>query len=629
MPSRRVSIKSKLTGLSVLTSSLALLLACSGFFAFDLITFRSNIVRNLSTQADIIGINSASALLFHDPKAANETLSALKARSTIEAAAIYTPDGRPFALWTTGSTAIPSLQSLTVPKRTGHHFDFSSLTLLQPIVFDGANIGSVYIQSNLDEIKLRLKRYVSITLVVFLISFFITIAVSQRVGNIILEPVLALAQTAKTVAADKNYSVRVLKTSEDEIGLLVETFNQMLSETQISGDELQKSHNELEHRVQERTSQLETANKEEIRLNRFLDSIIENIPNMVFVKNAGDLRFVRFNKAGEELLGYKREALIGKNDYDFFPKTEADFFTEKDRQVLINRELVDIAEEPIQTNDKGSRILHTKKIPLFDENGVPQYLLGISEDITERKAAESAIKALNQELAHKAAQLQSANKELETFSYSVSHDLRAPLRAIDGFSLALSEDCWDTLGAEGREHLQRIRAASQQMAQLIDDMLNLSRITRGTLNPQEVDLSALAHSIVAELQRSDPARRVTVDIKPDIKGTGDARLIRIALQNLFANAWKFTAKKTDAKIDFSQTVNEQGIKTYCVRDNGAGFDMAYADKLFGPFQRLHSNVDFPGTGVGLATVQRIINRHGGRIWAEGTVNHGAVFYFTL
>jgi PAS domain S-box-containing protein len=626
-----MSIKRKLMELSALTSSLALLLACSGFFAFDLSTFRANMVSYLITQAEIVGANSASSLLFHDADSAKKTLSTLNARPTITAAAIYDEDGRPFAAWKSNQEDLNVLIPPSVPiiRQAKHHFDFNSLRLFQPLVFDGNRIGTVYIQSNLVELKSRLKRYVGITVIVFLLSSLITISVSRKLGHKMLTPILELAQTANDVSHQKNYSVRVRSTSQDEIGLLVQTFNQMLEEIEKSRTDLQKSHDELGIRVSERTSQLEAANKEEIRLNKFLDSIIENIPNMVFVKNAVDLRFVRFNRAGEDLLGYERASLIGKNDYDFFPAEEADFFTGKDRQVLTDRQLVDIDEEPIQTKNKGIRVLHTKKIPLLDEQGVPRYLLGISEDITERKESERAIKSLNQELAHKAAQLEAANKELETFSYSVSHDLRAPLRAIDGFSLALSEDCGDALNAEGLDHLQRIRAASQQMAQLIDDMLNLSRITRGAMNVQDVNLADLARSIVSDLQKADPQRRVAVDIASDVPGAGDPRLLRIALENLLSNAWKFTSKKSDAKIDFFYTTNENGIKTYCVRDNGAGFDMAYKNKLFGPFQRLHSTADFSGTGVGLATVQRIINRHGGRIWVDSKVDQGTTFYFTL
>jgi light-regulated signal transduction histidine kinase (bacteriophytochrome) len=243
------------------------------------------------------------------------------------------------------------------------------------------------------------------------------------------------------------------------------------------------------------------------------------------------------------------------------------------------------------------------------------------KDITERKRSEEAIKTFNE-------QLQAANKELEAFCYSVSHDLRAPLRSIDGFSQALLEDCAATLAPESAAHLQRIRRASQHMAQLIDDLLNLSRITRSELQRVPVDLSALTQGIVDGLQETAPGRPVDVEITQGLVATGDARLLRVVLENLLGNAWKFTRKRPRARIEFGAT-DYDDAPAYFVRDDGAGFDMAHAKKLFGAFQRIHSTTEFEGTGIGLATVQRVIHKHGGRVWAESAPEQGATFYFTL
>lgn len=226
------------------------------------------------------------------------------------------------------------------------------------------------------------------------------------------------------------------------------------------------------------------------------------------------------------------------------------------------------------------------------------------------------------------AALEVANKELESFSYSVSHDLRAPLRSIDGFSQALLEDYMDKLDEEGKDHLQRVRAATQRMAELIDDMLNLSRMTRSEMRLEAVNLSAVAQTIAAELQRSQPERQVEFVIAEGVAANGDSGLLKVALENLIGNAWKFTGKHSDAKIEFGIT-QHNGNSAYFVRDNGSGFDMAYAGKLFGAFQRLHDAREFPGTGIGLATVQRVVHRHGGQVWAESEVEKGATFYFTL
>ena len=224
--------------------------------------------------------------------------------------------------------------------------------------------------------------------------------------------------------------------------------------------------------------------------------------------------------------------------------------------------------------------------------------------------------------------LEHKNRELESFSYAVSHDLRAPLRRIDSFSRAILESQAEKLDEAGRRYLDRVREASQQMSQLIDDVFYLSRVTRADLREQDVDLSGLAQLILSRLQEGEPARKVDLKIRPGVIVTGDGQLLRIALENLFENAWKFSSKQAESRIEFGVT-QASGEPTYFVRDNGAGFDMTYADRLFGPFQRLHAQGEFPGSGIGLATVQRIIHRHGGRVWAEGLVGQGATFQFTL
>ncbi len=252
----------------------------------------------------------------------------------------------------------------------------------------------------------------------------------------------------------------------------------------------------------------------------------------------------------------------------------------------------------------------------------------LEAEIAERKKIEAERAELLDSLAAKTRQLEAANQELEAFSYSVSHDLRAPLRSMDGFSQALLEDYGDKFDDDGRDYLNRVRAGSKKMGQLIDDLLGLSRVTRRDLKQAPVDLSSVARSVADELKLADPGRDVDFRIAPDLRADGDRDLLRIALQNLLGNAWKFTAKKPRARIEFD-VAEDNGTRAFFVRDDGAGFDMAYADKLFQPFTRLHGEKDFNGTGIGLATVQRIIHRHGGDIWAEGAVGKGATVYFTL
>ena len=260
----------------------------------------------------------------------------------------------------------------------------------------------------------------------------------------------------------------------------------------------------------------------------------------------------------------------------------------------------------------------------------------ISKDLDRARAArqqaEAEIRALNLELEgrvrERTAQLEAANRELEAFSYSVSHDLRAPLRGIDGWTLAFLEDYAHGLDDQGRTYLERVRTETQHMGQLIDDMLSLSRVGRAEMQREPVDLTAMARAIIGRLRETGPERLVEFVIQEGLTAVGDPQLLEIALSNLLDNAWKFTGKRPGGVIEFGR-MQLEGQPVFFVRDNGAGFDLAYADKLFGAFQRLHKASEFPGTGIGLATVQRILHRHGGRVWAEAAVDQGATFYFTL
>jgi len=302
-----------------------------------------------------------------------------------------------------------------------------------------------------------------------------------------------------------------------------------------------------------------------------------------------------------------------------------DFAAEKIQLETVQQSMVNILDDFSEEKD---RLEETQRAVLnilddfeAEKNKVELVNQQLEKEIEERARIETRIKGVNTELL-------AANKELEAFSYSVSHDLRAPLRGIDGFSLALLEDYGEKLDEEGRDHLQRVRAATQRMGVLIDDLLNLSRVTRSEMRMEKADLGAIAGSIAAELQRTQPERRAEFRIEANLVAFADSHLLRISLENLLGNAWKFTSKREATSIEVGRTIRE-GEPAYYVRDNGAGFDPAYAHRLFGAFQRLHDKSDFPGTGVGLATVQRIIHRHGGRIWAESAPDKGATFYFTL
>jgi PAS domain S-box-containing protein len=362
----------------------------------------------------------------------------------------------------------------------------------------------------------------------------------------------------------------------------------------------------------------------------FNEAILNSIPGLLYLyDDTGHL--IHWNKQHEYLTGYSGEEIRGRYIMDWFGNVEPDTSS-------IKKGIDDVMAKGYGTAEARLITKDGKSIPMYF-TGVKlnisgrDHLLGIGTDITERKKAEKELEKYREhleELVHeRTIKLEASNKELEAFSYSASHDLRAPLRSIEGFSQALLEDYRDKLDIQGKDYLTRIKTATRRMADLIEDMMQLSRITRMEMNIEKVNLTLIARSVMSELQKSQPQRHVEISIADSLEDTADLRLMRIVLDNLLSNAWKFTERQAKAKIEFGLWKTEGRVKTYFIRDNGAGFDMAYSDKLFAPFQRLHADDEFPGTGIGLATVRRIINRHGGKVWAEGEIDKGASFYFSI
>jgi PAS domain S-box-containing protein len=363
-----------------------------------------------------------------------------------------------------------------------------------------------------------------------------------------------------------------------------------------------------------------------------LNAVFDNAPvGIDDISPSGE--FMRANPHFRQITGYTAEELRSLRPSDLIHPDDrgADLAS---TQRLLSGEIDSYSmEKRYLKKDGGVVWAEVNRAVVRSSDGAPLLVVGVVRDITAQRRAEAEVKTLNAELEarveQRTAELERANQNLEAFTYSVSHDLRAPLRALSGFSEALVEEYSAGLGDTGRDYAARIQAAGERMGTLIDDLLHLSRVLRASMNLEAVDLSAEVAAIAGELRSRDPGRHVRFAIQDGVWVSADPTLIRTVVQNLLDNAWKFTGQRDDATIEFAATTTKDGRVCCYVRDNGAGFDPAYAGKLFQPFQRLHAATDFPGTGIGLASVQRIIGRHGGRTWAEGAVNEGATFYFTL
>ena len=357
-----------------------------------------------------------------------------------------------------------------------------------------------------------------------------------------------------------------------------------------------------------------------VKFSADLEKTIDLLPYYLFVIDIKSNTIAAINSGLARSLCLSISEAKGKTLAECFVPKYAKKMAWQHQQVITYKQRLQF-QEKLALPD-GLHYFDTVITPLYDDRGEIYALLHTFSDLPDLAATQEA-------LSQRTIQLEAANRELESFSYSVSHDLQAPLRVINGFSQVLWENYRPHLDDRGQHYLQRIKANSQRMSDLIDALLGLSRVTRSQMKSSKVNLSAIALNIIAELTAEDPQRQVEVTIAPNLEVNGDPQLLRIALCNLFNNAWKYTSRRSPAQIEFDVLTSDEGATTYYLRDNGAGFDRDYTDKLFKAFQRLHSQEEFPGTGIGLATVQRIIFRHGGKVWAEGECDRGATIYFSL
>ncbi len=619
------SIRQKLSVGVLLSTLLALFIAGTIIIFYDLRDHRERLLEDMRTQADLIGQASIAALQFDDREVATQTLALLRLRPRIIAAAIYTPDGGIFARYhaeTLEADALPELP-LTESLSRG----LGEISLPRRITFDSQTLGHIHLLARYPFYE-RLLRDVGIILAVMLLALAVSTLLSFWIQSRITRPILDVSRLAHDIIKQQDYSLRAEKTADDETGRLVDAFNNMLAEIEQRTDALQQSNSQLSLEITERNMAEQALRVSEQRHR----ALVTTLTSVVWLADAYG-HFFNKQPQWQQYTGQTPEQYAGQGWLDAFHK--------KDRAEIITmwqqaRELTCPFEMQLQlwhVATKAYRHVRLHAVPLLDDGSISIEWIGVIDDIDEQVRSSNEIKRLNAELEQRVeqrtAELQNANKELEAFSYSVSHDLRAPLRSIDGFSQALLEDYYETLDENGRDYLNRVRGAAQRMGLLIDDLLKLSRVSRAEIDFRDLNLSQLAQTIVNEFKESEPQRQVNISIEPDLYAYGDAQLIEVALQNLLHNAWKYSSKQDEASIAFGMNRDIDGNPVFYVKDNGSGFDMHFANRLFGAFQRLHDTRDFPGTGIGLATVQRILHRHGGHIWAEAEVNQGATFYFTL
>ncbi|HJW26728.1 MAG TPA: PAS domain S-box protein [Rhodocyclaceae bacterium] len=449
-----------------------------------------------------------------------------------------------------------------------------------------------------------------------------------RINSLLSRPTRAGVRSSEALEVEYGGKVHHIASEPQQmLNLLLSVYDNTLTqnrELRAIQAELSALNESLEGKVRERTAALQES---EARFRATFEQAAVGIAHM-----APDGHWLRVNQRLCDIVGYSQEEIQSLTFKDLtHPDDIADSLA--DMQKLVEGQADRYQNQKRYVVKHGDILWVNQTVALVRHaDGTPDYFISVIEDISERKAAEAAVLQLNAELERRVeartAELQAANTELESFTYAVSHDLRAPLRAMNGFSAILVDEHGRALDSEGRHLLAQIRSGAQHMGELIDGLLALARSTRGEMRRAPVDLSALAERILAELARTEPNRQVAWEVEPGLVAQGDGRMLEALMTNLLSNAWKYTARTPQARIRF-HAEERDGQRLYCVADNGAGFDSGYAGRLFQPFQRLHRQDEYPGIGVGLATVKRIVERHGGTIEAEGKPGEGARFRFTL
>lgn len=733
-------IRRKVTAVILLTSVTVLLLTAASFIIYDFITYRHLMVRKLHTVGSIVAGHTGAAIAAQDQARAVTLLSSFQADNDVEGAALYDGKGKLFARY---PLQTPESWFPATPGPAGHRFSHGRLLLFEPVRQANGTVGTLYVSSELRPLFERLRLYGGMALLVLFGSMLVALALSHALQRRITEPILALAHTAKIISERRDFSVRVAKSGNDELGLLTEAFNQMLigiqqaekarsflaaivesSDAAIVGKDLtgtvvswnagaermfgytpaeiigqsitriiapnrpdeepcllrdiqndairyfetvrlRKDGTPLQvsiiaSPVKDREGKIigissiarditewKRAEQQVAESRARLSNIINSAMDAIITVDA-EQRIRLFNTAAEKMFQCPSDDALGQSLDRFIPERLRQAHRDHVQRFGVTgattRKMGHL--QPLSgLRADGQEFPIEASISQSQFNGQKLYTV-ILRDITERQRAHELLERqtamlreqteqigrmnldLEQRVADRTAELTSTNQELEAFTYSVAHDLRAPLRHIDAFSKILREEYTTLLPPEGQRYLQSIRNSSRHMSHLVDDLLNLARVGRQALKREHTSLDRLVAEVVPEFKDEVQGRQIEWKIQPLPVVECDPGLMRLVFVNLLSNALKYTRPKPIARIEIGSMEINDTTAIY-VRDNGVGFNMKYADKLFGVFQRLHRADDFEGTGVGLATVERIVQKHGGCVWAEAAVDKGAAFYLTV
>ncbi|WP_455375888.1 ATP-binding protein [Kaarinaea lacus] len=611
---KHLSIRHKLILMITVTCFIVLAAMGGALLVIDRASVKSSMNEQFVAIAKIIADQNTATLSFEDSKTATESLEAVSLESNVVRACIYDESAGLFAMFSR-SPNNKCDDKLNNPKT---HFSSSYLHVYENILLDSSIIGYVYLQVSLENVQKRSVKMLIIVIALVILASIVAFFLARYLQGIISNPVLKLAAITKDISDKGNYDITVKQETDDEIGELYSSFNDMLSQIRarkIARDKEEKLRRETEAQVR-------------LLLESTAEAIygIDKKGKCTFV-NPACLRILGYS-SNEQFLNIDPHAMLHQSQNG---EGDTPFERSKIYQVIKTGDGLHVDNEMMYKCDGTKFYAEYWVYPIKSETQIVGAVVTFI-DISDRKEVEKELKNYQEHLEeiveNRTEEIKLAYKELEAFSYSVSHDLRAPLRAIDGFSQVLAEDYESTLDEIGKDYLYRVRQAAQKMSQLIDDLLTLSRAMRSDISREEIDLANEAMDVISDLKETEPGRIVYFDVQKDMKAFGDPTLLRVVIQNLLGNAWKYTSKQQDAHIKFGYK-QDNGELVYYIEDDGAGFDMQFVDKLFHAFQRLHQPEDFPGTGIGLATVQRIISRHGGKIWANSSPQKGATFYFTL